>query len=60
MSHTDRTMPESAQAKAATGKKRYAAPKLETYGDVRDLTLGGSLAGTESGFMNKRLPGRTG
>ena len=49
MLNTDQAMAESAQANAAISKKRYAAPKLESYGDIRDLTLGGSPGNEESG-----------
>lgn len=36
------------------GKKRYAPPSIEMYGDVRDLTLGGSPGKGESGNPKTR------
>lgn len=42
---------------AGRRRKRYSAPKLVSYGDVRDLTMGSSLIDvTESGAL-RRAPG---
>lgn len=40
---------DQAAPRAPTGKKRYAPPRLKTYGDVRDLTLGPTPGLGESG-----------
>jgi hypothetical protein len=40
------------------GKKPYATPRLEDYGDLRDLTLGGSPLGSgDSGDSGSKYPG---
>ena len=36
-----------------TGKRPYRKPRLIRYGDVRDLTLGGSIGFGESGNPNR-------
>jgi hypothetical protein len=39
-------------------RKPYSAPKLEDYGDLRDLTLGGSPLGSgDSGDAGTKWPG---
>jgi hypothetical protein len=35
-------------------KKKYISPKLTHYGDVRDVTLSGSLVAGESGGAGNR------
>lgn len=34
---------------AAGGKRRYSPPRLTCWGDVRDLTLGGTVGQLDSG-----------
>jgi hypothetical protein len=41
--------------KNENGRKPYRTPQLESLGDLRSLTLGGSIGGGESGFPNKAL-----
>jgi hypothetical protein len=39
-------------------RKPYSVPKLEDYGDLRDLTLGGSPLGSgDSGDAGTKWPG---
>ena len=42
--------------KGAISPRPYRAPRLVVYGDVRDITLGGSIGAGESGNPN-RFPG---
>lgn len=46
--HEASSSPSSAQA-PGTGRKPYARPKLENFGDLRDITLGPSPGLNESG-----------
>jgi hypothetical protein len=44
--------PRLAQPNTGTGRRKrkpYSAPKLELYGDIRSLTLGGSPGSGDSG-----------
>ncbi|MCG6962346.1 MAG: lasso RiPP family leader peptide-containing protein [Acidobacteria bacterium] len=42
-------------ARAAARRRAYVPPRLEDYGDLRDLTLGGSPPGVDdSAFPNTR------
>jgi hypothetical protein len=42
----------------APDRKPYSTPKLEDYGDLRDLTLGGSPLGSgDSGDAGTKWPG---
>lgn len=43
------TQPQANQAKVKT----YETPVLISYGDVRDITLGPTLGGGESGCINQ-------
>ncbi len=45
--------PESPQTPA---RRPYTPPVLEEYGDVRDLTLGGSPGAGDSTSMKTKLP----
>ncbi len=41
---------------ASGGKRRYQAPRLTAYGDVRSLTLGGSPGPLDSGDSGTKAP----
>ena len=42
---------------SAPRKRRYTPPRLEDFGDLRDLTLGGSRGAGESGPTGARKGG---
>ena len=37
---SDKPAPRPAEANAKSGRKPYASPKVRSYGNIRDLTLG--------------------
>ena len=51
--HNDVSLKGASGAKGATSKP-YQKPVLIAYGDVRDVTLGPTLGGGESGNSNTR------
>lgn len=59
--HDPSSDPRPAQPNTGTGRQKrkpYSAPKLELYGDIRSLTLGGSPGVGDSGNqLNYQPPG---
>jgi hypothetical protein len=49
---------ETAATETSSGKRRrrYSSPRLETYGDIRTLTTGGSPGVGDSGNAQTRRP----
>jgi hypothetical protein len=47
---------ETLESSQAPVRRPYTPPILEEYGDVRDLTLGGSPGAGDSTSMNVKLP----
>ncbi len=49
----DKHNTEAEVAEITSSRKPYAPPVLEMYGDVRDLTLGGTAMGTLDSINTK-------
>ena len=47
--HADPAVDGSTERREADGCKPYRPPRLEDFGDVRDVTLGSTPGGIESG-----------
>ncbi len=45
-----------AQKSRKTNKKEYKKPQLKSYGKLKDITLGGSPGGGDSGNPDTQLP----
>ena len=46
----------TAQKSRKTNKKEYKKPQLKSYGKLKDITLGGSPGGGDSGATGTELP----
>ena len=49
-----RSKNECAGESAGRGRKRYSKPRLVSYGDVRDLTMGSSLFDVEESGVSRK------
>jgi hypothetical protein len=59
-SSLDRSLGQAGSTTIALPKRPYSTPRLECLGDVRDLTLGGSLGLADSGQEGEPYQGGSG